>query len=258
MKGRKVAAERTVPIARMGSRTGPHRTINVAARDISTHASDIVRQIEQEIAVGRWLPGAKLDERSLAEQFAVSRTPVREALQRLSAGGLVVLRGRQGAQIVELQTGDLLDSFFLVAELEGMAARLAARRMRPDERDIIRTAHDRCGVSAAAGDEEGFVRANAAFHDAIIAAAHSRVVGEQLARSKLLIAWHRYYATFRPGRMASSIVEHEGVMTAIFSGDSEKAAALMSQHVNMLGDNLSDVVNFLESLRAEATPSPRV
>jgi DNA-binding GntR family transcriptional regulator len=58
--------------------------------------------------------------------------------------------------------------------------------------------------------------------------------------------------------MASSIVEHEGVMTAIFSGDSEKAAALMSQHVNMLGDNLSDVVNFLESLRAEATPSPHV
>jgi DNA-binding GntR family transcriptional regulator len=241
MRGRKTS-EMLAPVA-----------AEAETRDLSTHASDIVRRIETEIALGRWLPGAKLDERVLAEQFDVSRTPVREALQRLSASGLVVLRGRQGAQIVELQTGDLLDCFFLVAELEGMAARLAARRMRPEERTPIRSAHERCIACVEAEDEEGFVTANADFHDAILAAAHSRIVSGQLARSRLLIAWHRYYATFRPGRMASSIAEHEAVMEAIFRGDSDAAADLMSRHVNMLGENLSDVVNFLERLKTDAT-----
>jgi DNA-binding GntR family transcriptional regulator len=234
--------------------TGEERAMsdrNTPIQDPSTHVEDIVQQIEREILLGRWVPGAKLDERSLAERFAVSRTPVREALQRLSASGLVVLRGRQGAQIVQLQMGDLLDSFFLVAELEGMAARLAARRMRPDEKAAIRASHEHCARCAEAGDEEGFVRANAEFHDAILAASHSRVLTEQLTRARLLIAWHRYYATFRPGRMVSSIPEHQTIMEAIFEGESDTAASLMCKHVNMLGDHLSDVVNFLERMTAE-------
>jgi DNA-binding GntR family transcriptional regulator len=226
-------------------------------QDPSTHVRDIVQQIEREILLGRWMPGARLDERILAERFAVSRTPVREALQRLSASGLIVLRGRQGAQIVELQMGDLLDSFFLVAELEAMAARLAARRMHPDQKIEIKASHDRCAACWEADDEEGFVRANAEFHDAILAASHSRILTDQLSRARLLIAWHRYYATYRPGRMASSIPEHEAIMKAIFQGESDHAALLMSKHVNMLGDNLGDVVNFLERLKTDPTVRPR-
>ena len=63
--------------------------------DVGSHANEIVRKLEREILLGRLMPGQRLDERSLSEQFQVSRTPVREALQRLSASGLATLRGRQ-------------------------------------------------------------------------------------------------------------------------------------------------------------------
>lgn len=212
----------------------------------SGHAGDIVLQLENEILNGRLPPGTKLDERALAEKFGVSRTPVREALHRLSASGLVALRARQGAQIVRLQVSDLLDAFFVVAELEAMAARLAARRIRPEERKVVEAWHLRCAEFDAAGDEDSFFRANTEFHSAIIEACHNRILQDQLRSARLLVAPYRYYATFRPGRMASSIPEHEAIMAAIFRGDGTAAGALMAAHVNLLGDTLSDVLHILE------------
>ncbi|MDQ0394365.1 GntR family transcriptional regulator [Labrys monachus] len=218
-----------------------------ASRSAASHANEIVAKLEAEILQGRLPPGTKLDERALAERFGVSRTPVREALHRLSASGLVGLGGRQGAQIVRLQVSDLLDAFFVVAELEGMAARLAARRIRPEEREVLRALHEECARHCADGDEEAFFLANTDFHSAIIKASRNRILQDQLRNARLLVAPYRYYATFRPGRMVSSIPEHEEIMTAIFQGDGAKAASLMSAHVNLLGDNLSDVLHILES-----------
>lgn len=218
----------------------------VDVRDSAKHADDIVARIEEDLVLGRRAPGTKLDERALAEEFGVSRTPVREALHRLSARGLVVLRGRQGAQIAALPVSDILDAFFVVAELEGMAARLASRRIRRVERDAILAAQDRCAAASAAGHEDGFVQANAAFHDAIMRACHNRILQDQLHTVRLIVAPYRYLATFRPGRMMSSIPEHQAVIDAVFVGDGDRAASLMTEHVNLLGDQLSDLLHMLE------------
>ena len=219
--------------------------------DATKHADDIVARIEQALVLGRRAPGTKLDERALAEAFGVSRTPVREALHRLSARGLVSLRGRLGAQIAVLPVSDILDAFFVVAELEGMAARVASRRIRPVERQTILTAQERCAAASKAGQEGSFVQANAAFHDAIIAACHNRILQDQLHTARLIVAPYRYLSTFRPGRMASSIPEHQAVVDAVFSGDGDRAAQLMTEHVNLLGDQLSDLLHMLnDQLRA--------
>ena len=85
--------------------------------------------IEEEIATGRFLPGERLDEQTLAERFGVSRTPVREALQQLAARGLVELRGRRGAIVSAPDAARLLEMFEVMAELEAMCGRLAARRL---------------------------------------------------------------------------------------------------------------------------------
>src|SRR5690349_14433463 len=97
-------------------------------------SAGVVDRLEEEILGGVRRPGDRLDERQLAEQFGMSRTPVREALQRLAASGLVVSRGRQGLQVAQMSLADLLDAFSVVAELEALASAQAARRMLPDQR----------------------------------------------------------------------------------------------------------------------------
>ena len=214
-------------------------------REGANAADDIVARVEEDLVLGRRAPGSKLDERALADAFGVSRTPVREALHRLSARGLVNLRGRQGALIAVLPAGDILDAFFLVAELEGMAARLASRRIRPAERGVVLAAQERCAAASAAGQEDEFVQANATLHDAIIRASHNRVLQDHLHTARLVVAPYRYLSTFRPGRMASSIPEHQAVIDSIFAGDADRAARLMAEHVNLLGDHLSDLLHHL-------------
>ena len=93
-----------------------------------TLANALHRRLRTEIAAGRLDPGARLDEQEMAERHGCSRTPVREALRLLAAEGLVELRGRQGAAVRALDLPQLIEMFQVMAELEGLCARLAARR----------------------------------------------------------------------------------------------------------------------------------
>src|SRR3546814_18041549 len=89
----------------------------------------LAERLEEDIVSGRFAPGERLDEVSLATSFGVSRTPVREVLQRLASSGLVELRPRRGAIVAQISIGRLVEMFEVMAELEGMCGRLAARRM---------------------------------------------------------------------------------------------------------------------------------
>ena len=89
------------------------------------HALRLRDRIEDRIATGIYAPGERLDETTLAEHFGVSRTPVREALQQLAAGGLVELRGRRGAIVSAPDPARLMEMFDVMAELEAMCGRLA-------------------------------------------------------------------------------------------------------------------------------------
>lgn len=216
-------------------------------QEAGSQASEIVRRLEDEILHGHRAPGDRLDERSLAEHFGVSRTPVREALQWLAANGLVTLRGRQGARVVQLSVPDLLDAFYVIAELEGMAARQAARRIRPEQRQRLTASHDACEARAAAGDPKGFYEENTRFHDIILEACHNRVLQDRIRTVRALTAPYRRYVTFQPGRMTSSVPEHAAIMQAIFAGNGDEACRLMREHVNLLGEGLSDLLHMLES-----------
>lgn len=208
-------------------------------------SAEVVTRLEGEILQGLRKPGDRLDERQLADQYGVSRTPVREALQRLAASGLVVSRGRQGLQVARLSVADLLDAFSVVGELEALAAAQAARRISADQRILLRETHLACEQAAQTGDAEGFYAANLTFHDAIAAASHNRVLQEELRRLTLKISPYRRTITFQPGRMTGSIPEHAAVMDAIFRGDGVEAAQAMRSHVTLLGEGLSDFLHFL-------------
>jgi DNA-binding GntR family transcriptional regulator len=208
-------------------------------------SAEVVTRLEGEILQGLRKPGDRLDERQLAEQYGVSRTPVREALQRLAASGLVVSRGRQGLQVARLSVADLLDAFSVVSELEALAAAQAARRIAPEQRMLLKETHTACEQAAQAGDAGRFYAANLAFHDAVAAASHNRVLQEELRCLTLKISPYRRTITFQPGRMIGSIPEHAAVMEAIFRGDGAVAAQAMRSHVTLLGEGLSDFLHFL-------------
>lgn len=208
-------------------------------------SAEVATRLEEEILHGKKKPGDRLDERQLAEQYGVSRTPVREALQRLAASGLVVSRGKQGLQVAKLAVADLLDAFSVVAELEALAAAQAARRITPAQKEDMLKAHAACEDAVARNNAEDFFTANIAFHNVIAAASHNRVLQEQLRRLTVKTSPYRRIITFHADRMAKSIPEHSAVMDAIFTGNSTAASESLRAHVTLLGEGLSDLIHFL-------------
>lgn len=226
-----------------------------------SHAARIVAALEDDLLEGRLLPGDRLDERTLAERFGVSRTPVREALQRLAANGIAAMSARQTASVIQLDVADLLDCFEIIAEFEAIAAAQAARRITPAQRLTLEQANREAADCARAGDAEAFNRANTRFHAAITEASHNRILRAQIRTPQILTAPYRRQVTFLAGRMAASIEEHQDITDAILRNDPATAAVRMRRHVNHLAESIGD---FLHSLRGSplddrrAAAQPRV
>ncbi len=210
-------------------------------------SGDIAQRLEQDVLLGRIRPGERLDERDLSDRYGVSRTPVREALQRLVAGGLAVARGRQGLQVTQLSVSDLLDALTVVAELEALAAAQASRRIQPAQRAMLRAAHEACARAFAAGDHDAFYDANIEFHRGIAEGSHNAILQDELRRLSLQTAPYRRAITVQPGRMAASQPEHAAVLDAILRADGPAASALMRTHLSLLAEGIGDFLHFVQA-----------
>ncbi|MDB5510685.1 MAG: gntR [Enterovirga sp.] len=228
------------------ARRRPDSTSPAAAEEMSL-SGDIAKRLEEEILRGRVRPGHRLDERELSERYGVSRTPVREALQRLSASGLAVARGRQGLQVAQLSVADLIDALSVVAQLEALAASQAARRILPEQRSLLREAHEACELALEKGDADAFYDANLAFHDVVVAASHNRVLQDEIRRLSLKTAPYRRAITFQPGRMTGSVPEHAEILQAILDNDGKRASELMSRHITLLTEGIADFLQFVRA-----------
>jgi DNA-binding GntR family transcriptional regulator len=202
--------------------------------------------IEAEILDGRLKPGDKLDELVLGERFQVSRTPVREALRGLSAAGLVEFQPRQGAIVARPTVGEVVDLFEVVAELEGVAARLAIDRLDEASQRRIIEAHESCREAAGGSDAARYYAMNGLFHEAVRSAAANAVLAHEIASLDKRLSPYRRFITFRPGRTATALREHEAIVEAIIARDGGAAAAAMRDHVRILGE---DALALAKSLR---------
>jgi DNA-binding GntR family transcriptional regulator len=207
-------------------------------------------QIENGIVTGEFPAGRRLDETQLATRFGVSRTPVREALIQLGAIGLIEIRPRRGAIVVEPAPHRIYEMFEVMAELEAMAGAHAARRYTDDDRAALEAAQCRCLRSAEAGDADAYYYDNEVFHEAVYAASHNGFLQEQcLALHRRLRPYRRLQLRVR-NRMETSLAEHERVVKAILSGDSNGAAAALRTHVAVQGERFSDLVARLTATRS--------
>jgi DNA-binding GntR family transcriptional regulator len=212
-----------------------------------TRADELRDRLEQMILDGTLRPGERLDEMELSRQFGLSRTPVREAIKSLLALGLIEARGRQGTHVAALSIPVLIEMFEVMAALEGLCAKLAARRALPPERAAMRAVHEKLVQAYAEGDPVIFYRINQEFHDLLYQAAHTHYIADQAIQLRRRIGAYRMQATYQPGRMQNTLSEHERIMNAIDAQNPEAAYNAARQHVELLGDQLADFISTLST-----------
>ena len=206
--------------------------------------------IEEQIATGVRKPGTRLDEQELAAEFGVSRTPIREALIQLAAVGLVEMRPRRGAIVADIGPARLCEIFEVMAELEAMCGRLAARRIGEAEQKELLKAHHACEAARDAQDPDEYYRRNEVFHQCIYTASHNGFLAEQAdALHRRLRPYRRLQLRVR-NRMQTSYSEHQAIVDAILAGDGDLAAETLRSHVTVQGERFADLVASLALLKS--------
>ena len=211
--------------------------------------SDELREaIEEKIAVGVYPPRMRLDEAVLLAEFGVSRTPLREALIQLAAQGLIELRPRRGAVVAEISPQRLVEMFEVMAELEAMCGRLAARRMTAADQMQLIVAHNACEAAAKSQNADDYYYANEKFHFAIYAASHNGYLEEHVRQLHRKTRVYRRLQLRVRDRIGNSFSEHDGVVQAILAGDSELTAERLRKHVAIQGERFGDLISSLSAL----------
>lgn len=215
--------------------------------------SDKLREkIEEQIATGELPPGCALEEASLVERFGVSRTPVREALIQLASDGLIEIRPRRGAVVASIGPARLIEMFELMAELEAMCGRLAARRMTDAERAALQVAHETCESARAANDTDSYFYCNEQFHAAIYAGSHNQFLMEQATLLHRRLRPYRRMQLRVRNRMGVSFKEHASIVNLIANADAEATAAALREHVLVQGERFGDLMASMSELIAVA------
>lgn len=199
--------------------------------------TDVVREaIREAILRGRFKPGDRLIEGRLAEMFGVSRNPVREALKSLDSEGIVTISPRRGAVVSELSEHEAAEVIELRAALEGLSARLAARRLEPDAAASLEAVLAEGEAAAADGDAESLVRLNEVFHSELARAGHNRLLSEFMRTLRIKTQW--LFDVVAEERTARSWSEHAAILRAVIDRDEEMAGLLASRHVSNVGNQM--------------------
>jgi DNA-binding GntR family transcriptional regulator len=214
----------------------------------SRRSEQMTEQIEERIATGEYSPGMRLDETELAANLGVSRTPIREALIQLAAAGLVEIRPRRGAIVAEIGPHKLCEMFEVMAELESMCGRLAARRITESEQQTLAVSHEACLAARNANSPDTYYRLNEQFHHLIYAASHNGFLEEQATLLQRRLRPYRRLQLRVRDRMDTSFSEHAGILEAILNKDSDLAAIQLKAHVVVQGQRFADLVASLSLL----------
>ena len=184
-----------------------------------------------DIAAGQLQPGERLDETKLAERFGVSRTPVREALSRLTAQGVLVAGEKRGVRVAEYSRAELAQMFEAMQEIESICARLANQRLTLLARSEIEAAQEDCKIAAKANDRIAYIRANEALHLSIYRATDNPYIFELASDFRRKTGPFRAKKLETKADLEASVLNHEDLLAKIFSGDSQVAVDGMRKHM---------------------------
>lgn len=202
----------------------------------------VYKTLEDQILSQKLTAGEAVTELKLSAELGVSRTPVREALQRLDREGLIKLIPNKGAFVIGISEKDLIDIYMIRMRLEGLAARITAEKADDSTVRHLRENTELTEFFISKGNVERVKDLDSDFHDIIYRACESRML------CKTLSELHRYIASYRKlsltveGRIEKSFEEHKQICDAIENKDMENADRLMSRHVEHALDNLLSII----------------
>ena len=217
--------------------------------------ADLLDGLRTLINQGELAPGARVPERALCERFAVSRTPLREALKVLAAEGLVELLPNRGARIATLADEHLMHLFEVIATLEAEAGRLACERITQDALAEIQGMHYRMYAHFLRHELPAYFALNQAIHQAIIAATGNPILMATYASLAGRITRARYMANrLHPDRWKLAMDEHAVILDALVQRDGPRLGGLLAAHLRNKRDIIIDAVR---SQTASSRPAPK-
>ena len=189
---------------------------------------EVAEQLRQRIFRRELEPGSWIDELKIAEEFGISRTPLREALKVLAAEGLVTMKVRRGAYVTEMSEKDLRDVYHLLSLLESDAAGVVAERATDAQLKTLQDLH--AELEAAVADREQFFAINERFHMHLLEMADNRWRSQMVADLRKVMKLNRHNSLFKQGRIEDSLSEHRAILDAMLSRDAEGTRRAMQAH----------------------------
>ncbi|MFK7745182.1 MAG: GntR family transcriptional regulator [Roseobacter sp.] len=218
-------------------------------------ADKIADAIEELVFSGHFENGQRLDETRLAQQFGVSRTPVREALQRLVSAQLAMQRPRRGVFVVQPGSKTLVEMFETMAEIEGVCGQLVAERITQDGLAELRALNALCISCVENNDCADYSRHNENFHHALYRLSGNAFMEKEALRLYRRLKPFRRVQLRADGRMAQSVQEHIALITSLEARDAGEARRILRHHVGQQGEEFYARMEQLN--RAPTTTSPQ-
>jgi DNA-binding GntR family transcriptional regulator len=193
---------------------------------------EVAELLRQRIYSRELEPGSWIDELKLAEEYGISRTPLREALKVLAAEGLVTMKVRRGAYVTEVSEKDLVDVYHLLSLLESDAAGVVAEHASEADLAELERLHDELEAAARPGqvDRAHFFVLNERFHMRLLAIANNRWRDQMVADLRKVMKLNRQNSLLKAGRIDESLNEHRAIMAAIKARDPGAAMARTREH----------------------------
>ncbi|NPC56443.1 GntR family transcriptional regulator [Caenimonas soli] len=199
--------------------------VSLSPRALYEEVAELLRQriFKRELEPGSWI-----DELKIAEEYGISRTPLREALKVLAAEGLVTMKVRRGAYVTEVSDTDLADVYHLLSLLESDAAGVVAKRATDAQLKELQALHK--DLEAAAGNREKFFAINERFHMRLLEIAGNRWRDQMVADLRKVMKLNRHNSLLKSGRVRESMLEHRAIMDALAKRDASAAVKKMQEH----------------------------
>ena len=198
---------------------------SLSPRALYEEVAELLRQriFNRELAPGSWI-----DELKLAEEYGISRTPLREALKVLATEGLVTMKVRRGAYVTEVSDSDLADVYHLLALLESDAAEVVATKATDAQLRELQGLHNELEKSVK--KRERFFEINEAFHMRLLEIANNRWRDQMVADLRKVMKLNRHNSLLKSGRIEESLLEHRAIMAALVARNAGETAQRMREH----------------------------
>jgi len=214
------------------------------------------RGIEDDILAGHLTPGDLIDERALAERHGISRTPIREALLQLATLGLVSMRPRMPTRVATISAPALMHMTEVMCCLEAEAARLAARRMKPQQRKELQALQARAVTAVEARDTATFNEINWDLHLAIFTGSQNGYLAAQARQLRLRLHPYRCFLVRIGDRVARAHEQHQTLVQAIVDGDGDRAFEAMRCHLRLDSEQFTDLISLLPAAGGDEDEAP--